>query len=157
MKMFALLLALLCAGVTQAQTTYRWVDQDGKVHYGDRPPPAKAAREVQEKRFTAPAADRQLPYALRQAMGNFPVTLYVSADCGDACSESRDYLKRRGIPFGEKTVATNEEIEALRQLQGGGEVAVPVLQVGEKTLKGFEKSAWGRLLDATGYPPAAGR
>lgn len=149
------LLVLLCAGLAQAQA-YRWVDKDGKVHYGDRPPPA-APGKVQELKMGAPAADKALPYAVRQAMGIYPVTVYVSADCGAACNEGRDYLKRRGIPFGEKTVATNEEIEALRQVQGGGDVGVPVLQVGEKTIKGFEKVAWGRLLDAAGYPPDAGR
>ncbi|MBA3032641.1 MAG: glutaredoxin family protein [Gammaproteobacteria bacterium] len=157
MKTFALLLALLCAGVAQAQTTYRWVDQDGKVHYGDRPPPPQAAREVQEKRFTAPAADKQLPYAVRLAMGNYPVTLYVSGDCDSACKLGRDHLNKRGIPFSEKSIATNEEIAALRQLQGGGEVAVPVLQVGTKTVKGFLGSGWDSVLDAAGYPTTAGR
>ncbi|MHB1359621.1 MAG: DUF4124 domain-containing protein [Rhodocyclaceae bacterium] len=150
-----LLLVLLCAGLAQAQT-YRWVDKDGKVHYGDRPPPAATAK-VQELKMGAPTADKTLPYAVRQAMGIYPVTLYVSAECADACRESRDYLKRRGIPFSEKNVATSEEIDALRQLQGGGDVAVPVLQVGGKTLKGFQDADWGRLLDAAGYPKAAGR
>ena len=157
MKTFALLLALLCAGMAQAQTTYRWVDQDGKVHYGDRPPPPQAAREVQEKRFNAPSADKQLSYALRLAMGNYPVTLYVSGDCDSACKLARDHLNKRGIPFSEKSVTTNEEIVALRQLQGGGEVAVPVLQVGTKTVKGFQESGWDSLLDAAGYPKTAGR
>jgi len=147
-----LLLVLLCAGLAQAQA-YRWIDKDGKVHYGDRPPPA-AAGKVQELKLGAPTADKPLPYAVRQAMGIYPVTLYVSAECGDACREGRDYLKRRGIPFSEKNVATSEEIDALRQLQGGGEVAVPVLQVGERTLKGFQDAGWGRLLDAAGYPKA---
>ncbi|MDI6745721.1 MAG: glutaredoxin family protein [Rhodocyclaceae bacterium] len=157
MKSFALLLVLLCAGVTQAQTTYRWVDKDGKVHYGDRAPLPSDVREVQEKRFSAPAANKQLPYALRQAMGNYPVTLYVSSECGDACKQGRDYLNRRGIPFSEKTVATNEEIDALRQLLGGGEVSVPVLQVGVKTLKGFQETGWTGLLGAAGYPKAEQR
>lgn len=157
MKTFALLFLLLCVSVTHAQTTYRWVDQEGKVHYGDRPPPPKDAREVQEKRFSAPAANKQLPYAVRQAMGNYPVTLHVSNDCPSACKLGRDYLNKRGIPFSEKTVASNEEIEALRQLQGGGEVAVPVLQVGEKTIKGFLDTSWASLLDAAGYPKSENR
>jgi glutaredoxin len=68
-----------------------------------------------------------------------------------------DYLNKRGIPFSEKSVKTNEEIEALRQLQGGGEVAVPVLQVGEKTIKGFLDTRWANLLDAAGYPKSDNR
>lgn len=153
MKKSALLLALLCAGLAQAQTAYRWVDNDGKVHYGDRPPPPKAAREVQERKYSAPAADRAPSFAARQAQENFPVTLYVSADC-TACQEGRDYLKKRGIPFSEQLVASNEEIDALRAKLGGGEVMVPSLQVGAKTSKGFLAPAWGGLLDAAGYPKA---
>lgn len=159
MKNSALLLALLCAAGladAQGQSTYRWVDQDGKVHYGDRPPPPKAAREVQERKYSAPAAERQLSYAARQARENFPVTLYVGTDC-TACQEGRDYLNKRGIPFNEKLVASNEEIDALRARLGGGEaseVMVPVLQVGEKTSKGFLEPGWAGLLDAAGYPKA---
>lgn len=156
MRKTALLLALLCAAAmtsAQAQTAYRWVDNEGKVHYGDRPPPPKAAREVQEKKLSAPAADQQPAYALRQAQANFPVTLYVAADCA-ACAEARAYLKKRGIPFNEKLVASNEEIDALRTKLGGGQVMVPILQVGEKTSKGYLETAWGGLLDAAGYPKA---
>jgi hypothetical protein len=151
------LLVLFCAGLAQAQSTYRWVDQDGKVHYGDRPPPPKAAREVQEKKFAAPAADKQLPYALRQAAETYPVSLYVTPDCTTACKEGRDYLNKRGIPFSEKVLATNEEIAALRQQLGGGDVAVPLLKVGEKTSKGYLETTWANLLDAAGYPQASGR
>jgi glutaredoxin len=151
MKKTALLLALFCAGLAQAQTAYRWVDQDGKVHYGDRPPPPKEAREVQERKYSAPAAGREASYATRQAQENFPVTLYVSADC-PVCQEGRDYLKKRGIPFGEQLVTSNEEIDALRAKLGGGEVMVPSLQVGAKMSKGFLAPAWTGLLDAAGYP-----
>lgn len=161
MKMIAtLLLVLGCAGLiqtqAQAQTLYRWVDQEGKVHYGDRPPP-KAAKEVREKRFAASAASKELSFALRQAVENFPVMLHVSADCGPPCQQGRDYLNRRGVPFSEKAVSSAEDIEALKKLLGGAEVSVPVLQVGEKPSRGFLESAWAGLLDAAGYPKAAGR
>lgn len=156
------LFGLLCAGLAQAQTAqtaqtaYRWVDQEGKTHYGDRPPPPKAAREIQERKLTAPTASRNLPYALRQAVENFPVTLYVSANCGASCKESRDYLNQRGIPFTEKAISTNEEADALKKLLGEDAV-VPVLQVGTKTHKGFLAAGWAGLLDAAGYPQAVAR
>jgi murein DD-endopeptidase MepM/ murein hydrolase activator NlpD len=35
----AVLLALLSLGAMAAGQVYRWVDQQGRVHYGDRPPP----------------------------------------------------------------------------------------------------------------------
>ncbi len=30
-----------------AAQSYRWIDQDGKVHYGDKPPEGAATREIQ--------------------------------------------------------------------------------------------------------------
>jgi glutaredoxin len=153
------LVLLLCVGLAQAQTTYRWVDQEGKVHYGDRPPPPSAAKEVQQKKYAGSAADKQPSYEMREAISNFPVTLYVAADCATGCKEARDYLKQRGIPFSEQNVGSNEEIDALRERLGGGDVMVPVLQVGEKTSKGFLEPAWAALLDSAGYPKgkSAGR
>jgi len=149
-----LLLAFLCAGFAQAQTMYRWVDQDGKVHYGDRPPPPDAASEVQRKKYAAPAADKPVSHALREATKNFPVTLFVSDDCAAACDEARAHLARRGVPYAEKRVATNEEIDALRKVLGDEQAMVPSLQVGTKSSKGFLGPLWDGLLDAAGYPKA---
>jgi glutaredoxin len=153
------LVLLLCVGLVQAETTYRWVDREGKVHYGDRPPPPSAAKEVQQKKYAVPAADKPAPYGMQEATEKFPVTLYVASSCATGCKEARDYLKQRGIPFSEQHVGSAEEIDALRKRLGGGEAMVPVLQVGEKTSKGFLESAWAGLLDAAGYPKSksAGR
>lgn len=148
-----LLLTLLCAGMAQAQSLYRWVGPDGKVNYGDRPPPS-AAKEMQERKYAAPAADKQLSFGLRQAVENFPAVVYVTAECDAPCKQARDYLNKRGVPFTEKTVATDAEIATLRERLGGGDLSVPVLQVGEKTRVGFLESAWAGLLDAAGYPKA---
>lgn len=144
-------LIFLCAGWVQAQTAYRWVDADGKVHYSDRAPP-KTAREVQEKKLNAPAAAKELPYAVRQAANSFPVTLYVSPECGAACKEGREYLGKRGIPFSEKMTTTNEEVAVLRKLLGGKDPGVPVLLVGSKASLGYLQADWAGLLDAAGYP-----
>ena len=43
------LLALLLAGVTAAQDLYRWTDEQGRVHFGDRPPEDRAPEQLQLK------------------------------------------------------------------------------------------------------------
>ena len=40
----ALCVALAFAAGAQAQTVYKWVDKDGKVHFGDAPPSDQDAR-----------------------------------------------------------------------------------------------------------------
>jgi hypothetical protein len=144
-------LILWGAGLAQAQSAYRWVDEQGKVHFSDRPPPA-AAGKVEKRPINAPtAADTQQPYAVRQATTKFPVILYVTTECGELCKQSADYLRKQGVPFSEKVLATPQDVAALAQ-RLGGEAQVPVLQVGSKTSKGFLESSWRSLLDAAGYP-----
>ena len=47
--------ALLAASAANAQV-YRWVDDQGKVHYGERPPSGAKAAPVQDKLATPPGA-----------------------------------------------------------------------------------------------------
>ncbi|MCE5181969.1 MAG: glutaredoxin family protein [Betaproteobacteria bacterium] len=137
----------------QSAPLYRWVDSSGKVHYTDQPPPA-SAKEVEEKNLNVPPPDNDsLPYASRMAAKNFPVTLYNSG-CGVACTNARDHLIKRGIPFNEKDAGAPEVQEELKALIGN--VEVPVLAVGKITrLKGYETSAWDAALDEAGYPKSA--
>jgi hypothetical protein len=45
-----LLLALLLPGLLSAQGLYRWTDENGRIHFGDRPPEGSATpEEVQLK------------------------------------------------------------------------------------------------------------
>lgn len=59
------LLALAASSECHAQA-YKWQDADGKVHYGDRPPPGVAADPVRTQRITPEQA--QQGEALRQRM-----------------------------------------------------------------------------------------
>lgn len=150
---FAIFL-LVAALAAQAQMTYRWVDKEGKVHYTDRPPAPGEAAKVEQKRPAQLGADQTMSYAVRKATADYPVTLYTQTDCGEACKQARDHLTRRGVPFSEKAVTTEDDLKALRALVGEGELIVPVVQVGSKSAKGYLASSWDGLLDAAGYPKA---
>lgn len=148
----ALLLALFAA-TAFAQGAYRWVDKDGKVHYSDEPPPADA-RKAEQKSLVPSVVDSggKLSYEARQAATAFPVTLYVSPDCGAACDTARAFLNKRGVPYTEKRIVTAEDFAALKKSADSD--TVPTLTVGRQVGKGFEQTAWGGLLDSAGYPPA---
>jgi glutaredoxin len=138
----------------QSASLYRWVDRDGTVHYTEQPPPPSLAMKVEEKTLgTQPTDSDPLPYASRLAAKNFPVTLYVS-ECGESCTKAREHLTKRGIPFHEKDVGTQEVQTELKNLVGT--LVVPVLAVGTVTrLKGYEAGAWNTALDEAGYPKSA--
>lgn len=153
MKTLALVLVCSALACTAgAAEMYRWVDKDGKVHYTDSPPPA-TAKKVEEKNLggnnSVSAGD--LPYATRMAAKNFPVTLYVS-DCGEPCTQARQHLAKRGIPYAAKNPASSQaDAEALKKLIGAPQV--PVLVVGSASpLKGYDAASWDAALDAAGYP-----
>lgn len=147
----AVLPLLLLAAAAQAQQMYRWVDKNGRVTYSQDPPPAGAAKSVQQRRFSGSTVETSnLPYAAQLAARNFPVTLYTAPDCEAPCKEGRDALSKRGIPYREVVVGNEESITALKNLTG--KTQVPVLQVGRQASTGFNAADWNRALDLAGYP-----
>lgn len=152
-KLLATMFAFLLLGSAQAAGLYRWTDGEGNVHYGDYP--AGDAKQVQEKKFAPETStdDDSLPYASRVAKQNFPVTLYVTENCGEACAQGRALLNKRGIPFAEKNISTQADADALKQ--AAGSAPIPTLAVGRTFLKGFEAGQWNNELDIAGYPKTA--
>lgn len=145
-----LLAATACGAL--AENLYRWVDEQGKTHYGNAPP-LEALHPQQVKSPDATLPDAALPYETRRAKEAFPVTLYVADNCKDPCQRARDLLNSRGIPFAQKNVITQEDLDTFRTFSGG--TFVPVLVIGNNQLKGFLAEQWNNELDIAGYPKAA--
>ena len=147
------LAALLLLPVLGQAQMYRWVDDSGKVHYSDRAP-ASGAKNL-EKRAVPARQDSSagLPYALQQAIGNFPVALYTSEACKDACARARELLNKRGVPYSEVTVTDEADLAQLKKLTG--DHAVPVMTVGRVVYKGFESGVYTTALDNAGYPSSS--
>ncbi|MFT3849403.1 MAG: DUF4124 domain-containing protein [Propionivibrio sp.] len=146
---------LSVASLAGAQTTYRWVDQATKqTVYSDQPPPpgtpgvVKVGSEARE-------AEPQVPYATRQAAEKYPVTLFTAASCTDACTQARDLLNQRGVPFTERMLNSEEDQAEFAKQMGSKDVMVPSLTVGQQRFRGLESGAWNNLLDLAGYPKSA--
>jgi hypothetical protein len=152
MKSIFMLAGVLILANAQAGELYRSVDSSGKVHYSDRPLPG-ADDVTAIKAYKAPEPDENLSYETRRAMQSFPVTLYSYPDCGAICQQARDLLSKRGIPFTEKSLLTQPEIDAFSK--ASGDKAIPKLTVGKAWLKGFLAEQWHRELDIAGYPKSA--
>jgi glutaredoxin len=147
---------LAVAGFTgsdaNAQQIYRIVGPDGRVTFTDKAPldpNVRAAAAVPTAVPAAGADNSTLPFELRQAASRYPVTLYSGPGCGP-CGQGRTLLSTRGIPFIEKTVNSNEDIEALKRLAGAP--SLPFLTIGGQQLRGFSEIEWVQFLDAAGYP-----
>lgn len=150
MRRIVLLMGVLLAVSLSAQAgdLYRWIDEKGKVHYGDVPVPVA---DIEKKKFSdAAEPDAGQSYATRRAQQNFPVTLYVADNCAEFCKQARELLSRRGIPFAEKNLVTKEEIDAFKAASGSENI--PALGVGKNFVNGFNSARWHNELDIAGYP-----
>jgi hypothetical protein len=90
-----------------------------------------------------------MPFELRRAVENFPVTLYTGLNC-TPCDAGKALLSSRGVPFIEKTIDTQADINALKTRNLGDQL--PVLNVGSRTIKGFEAEEWEAALNFASYP-----
>ncbi len=155
LSIIAAVLAAAPAGTALAQ--FRWVDANGKVHYGDAPPrEAKDIRALGGRTLPQPPrrdeSPQQLPFELRRAIERAPVTLYTAPEC-QPCAPAVALLRERGVPFVERTVVSSEDVFEFRRISGG--LRLPYLTVGGQTQSGFSPDAWSSVLDAAGYPKSS--
>lgn len=156
MRRLHLFLLACAAALPAAAETYRWVDPaTGRTVLSDQLPPP-GVKLIKQTTRAGNGPDTTLPVELRAAVEKFPVTLYVTTECGALCQEARDLLVARGIPFSQKLVASTEDLEEMKKRTGS--TAVPVLVVGRQVHAGLQMSAWNQTLDLAGYPnrPAPG-
>lgn len=144
-------LAGMSHGDARAQQIYRVVTPDGRITFSDKPPLEANARATLAPvvPLSEGTSGSSFPYELRQASSRYPVTLYTGPGCAP-CDAGRTMLSNRGIPFTERTVSNNDDIEALKQLAGAA--SLPFLTIGTQPLRGYAEVEWSRFLDAAGYP-----
>lgn len=142
------LLAAVLLAVSPAWALYKVVGPDGQVTYTDRPPANVKAQTIKSGNGNARATDG-LPYELQKVVSRFPVVLYSSNACSP-CDSARLFLIRRGIPFAEKTVNSNEDYRELKNTLGADQL--PALKIGGQQLRGYSESEWSEYLTAAGYP-----
>ncbi len=133
-----------------AQAQYKIVGPDGRITFSDRPVAPPDAKVAPIKTRRAGPSMANLPYDLAQVASRYPVTLYtLTKDCA-ACDQARDFLKTRGIPFAERTAATQDDIDELRKQTNATEI--PSVKIGTQVLRGFSQGDWSSFLDVAGYP-----
>ena len=146
----AFFILLLVSPAAWAQQ-YRWVDEAGRVHYTDTPPPP-SAKSAQKKNLKGSELGQQESYEMMEATRKAPVTLYTFTECQAPCQMARDVLNKRGVPFREKQVSNQQMLDELQKVSGG--TNVPVLVVGSQVEKTASPDAFNQALDIAGYPRA---
>jgi glutaredoxin len=138
--------ALFFAVGANAQV-YRWLDDKGRMHVGDAlPTGARSVEKISDARAPTEPAE---PHALQLARKNAPVTLYSTPNC-PLCDRARQLLNARGVPFSEKSVVTEQQVQELVRVVGRN--ALPSIVVGTKIQEGFAETIYEGMLDDAGYP-----
>ncbi|WP_273528093.1 glutaredoxin family protein [Pseudomonas sp.] len=155
----ALLGALLLALPATAQVT-KWVDADGRVHYGDRPPAGKAistaplrgtlsvgdGMTVVEQEFQsapAPAKPAALPLPRRGE-----IWIYTTPRCR-YCRIAKEHMLLKGLKFAEKDITANPRHQAEFKALGGR--GVPVTLAGARRFDGYREEGFEAFLKSAGF------
>ena len=144
---------VVALGFTSAASLaqYKVVGLDGKVTFTDRPPLVTEGVITPLKgRGAALTTDITWPAELREPVARYPVTLFVTTSTCAPCDAARQLLRQRGIPFSEKYVTTQRDVEAFEKLSGGRDA--PTLLLGTQVLRGLAADLWNSYLNAAGYP-----
>lgn len=139
---------IAATGISYAQQVYKSVDKQGRVTYSEVPPSASSGDKIVGD-GAGGSGNASLPYSLQQVVTRYPVTLYTNADCAP-CINGRILLTQRGVPFTERSIASNEDIDAFKRLNSDN--TLPMLTIATQQIKGYEEGEWTKYLDAAGYP-----
>jgi len=131
----------------EAQPVYRWVDGNGRVQYGDKPPPGVKAAAVQS-RISSYSGTPIVTGSASAGATRPEVKMYVTDWC-TYCKQARAYLSRQGIRHTELDVEKSAAARAeYQRLQGRG---VPVILVGTQRMNGYSEDRLAQMLKSAGY------
>ena len=120
---------------------FRWVDDQGRVQLGDRPPANVNAQslDLHINTYSPPERSEARPAVASSVK---PVVVYSTTWCG-ACKKAKSYLQARNIPYTEFDVERSEQGRRdYKRLDGKG---VPLILVGESRMTGFSQSLFDQL------------
>jgi glutaredoxin len=158
-RLTALACALLLALPAGAQVA-KWVDAEGRVHYGDRPPAGKAvstaplrgtvsigdgmtAVEQEFQSAPAPAQAAPLPQPRRGE-----IWIYTTPRCR-YCRIAKEHMLLKGLKFVEKDITENPRYKAeFKALRGRG---VPVTLAGAQRFDGYREANFESFLRSAGF------
>lgn len=141
------LLCLLFVSTGRAEI-YKWVDENGKIHYDDRPPETKNAQRLDISIDTYSSVELQ-PYdgeltvdSDSESAKQKKVVMYSTEWCG-VCKKAKAYFSANGIPFREYDVEKSQK--GKRQYKKLKAKGVPVILVGKRRMNGFSVSSFEKM------------
>ncbi len=140
-----LLVLMLLSPVTQGEL-YKWVDESGRIHYGDSPPDKAKLKKItgNVSSFTSVSVepfvfDSSLVTGRQQSKS---VVMYSTSWCG-YCKKSARHFRKHKIPFTERDIEKSASAaREYKKLRGRG---VPVILIGDQRMNGFSAKTFDAI------------
>ena len=117
-------------------------DSQGNKSFATICPPG--TKQINKKNYSTGTPDSG------NSSPSLSATLYVVPNC-DSCDQVKEFLEVRNIPVTEKNVSGNADLQKELKDKTGGTLRVPVLVIGDKVVKGYNRTTLLATLAAAGY------
>jgi len=146
MKHIVLLFVLLFSTVslTHAKDIYKWIDENGKMHFGDKKP--ETLVDVEKIDIKVINSVESVSYEFSAIDIGKKVIIYTTSWCVN-CKKAKEYFRYKGIRYIEKNIEKNRIAKMEFEKLGGK--GVPVILVGDKRMSGFSKAGFERIYSLT--------
>jgi len=141
-----LLISALSISSASAAKLYKWVDDQGRISYQDKPPPVNSKILSEKTLKGKPSQKPELDASSNLA----PIDVYVTKSC-PSCESTIEVLADWGVPYTEKAIEEHRDIQTrLLELTEG--VNVPALFFGNEFLSDTSTTTQLReSLEQTGH------
>ena len=138
-KYFSLsVLLLLFVAIPATAQIYKWTDENGQTHFGDRSPESRAADDIADKINSLTTVS----YGNAGAVTIDGVVMYSTSWCG-YCKKARKYFAANNIAYRDYDIEKDRFAKSrYDRMDGRG---VPVILVGDKRMNGFSVAGFKSL------------
>jgi glutaredoxin len=142
-----LLILAMALSITPVQAgMYKWVDEQGITHYGDKPPIDGETQEITGRISSISSPEvGELPegfFERSKPASRQQVTMYSAAWCS-VCKTAKSYFQKQKIAFTEYDIDTSDKGKRdFKQLGGRG---VPVILIGKNRMNGFSAKRFEQM------------
>ncbi len=133
-----------------AGQVYKWVDEKGRVHVGDRPPSSVDARPLKLRinTYKGGMPDRSAGQGRDVNKSQKKVVIYTTKRCG-YCRKAKAWFRQNGIAYTERDIEASSR--ARKEFDKMGARGVPVILVGKQRLNGYNEASLRAALKKGGY------
>ena len=142
----SLFLVMLLASPGGNAELYKWVDNQGNTHYGDKPPENAQLKKINGNVSSFKSVDVEPfvydPSIISKRSESKTVVMYSTSWCG-YCKKAKRHFKKSNIRYTEYDIEKSTKgARDYKKLKGRG---VPVILIGDQRMNGFSAEAFDRI------------